>query len=157
MTRLIEIGNSANWENIYQYSATAEIDNGFPIPLKSVVLPFFIETDIISVYVNTEIPSGKRWRWGGKCEQIFNGLSLGKITSSGEQKPLWINKLQTIFFPSITAQYSLRFEIPYWFFNYYLEVYAYNGKDDTSEKVLMIEEFSNLNFKIDKIMSKLYP
>jgi hypothetical protein len=150
MTRVVELANSNNWENIYNYSVTAAIDNDFPIPLPAVTLPIFLESDIVALYVNTQIPEGK---WGGRVEQIFNGLTIGKVVSSGEPKSLWINKLTTIFFPSITAQYSLRVVIPYWFYNYYLEVYRYTGIDDTTEEILLTQEFANLNFKLDQLLS----
>jgi hypothetical protein len=155
MGRVVELANSNNWENVYDYSVTAEIDNDYPIPLPPVTLPIFLESDIIAVYVNTAIPSGKRWKWGGSVEQIFNGLTIGNITSNGEPRNLWINKLTTIFFPSITAQYSLRVAIPRWFYNFYLEVYRYRGIDDTDERILMLEEFANINFKLDDIRGRL--
>lgn len=157
MGRIVNL-NGSNWESIYSFSATAGIlsENTY-IPIPPATAPIFIESDIIAVYVDTTVPDGRSWRYGGFLEQRFtSGLLVGGSTdAAGEPKNMWIDKITTIFFPVITAQYSLKFYFPKWFKNVSLQCWQYTGVDDTQEKILMVEEFANLNFKLDEINSKL--
>jgi hypothetical protein len=150
--------NSSNWESIYSFSATAGIlsDTTY-IPIPPAQIPIFLESDIVAVYVSTDVPTGKRWRFGGYVEQRFatGFLVGGNADSAGEPKNIWVDKITTIFFPKITAQYSLKAYFPKWFKSVELQVWQYTGIDDTSERILMAEEFSNLNFKLDQINTKL--
>ena len=73
MTRVVEIGNSNNWENIYNYSVTAAIDNDFPIPLPAVTLPIFLESDIVALYVNTQVPEGNYGNGGVGLSRYLMG------------------------------------------------------------------------------------
>jgi len=156
MGRKVEF-NALNWENIYSFSATAgKLSETTYIPIPPTQTPIFLESDIIAVYVNTNVPDGKHWRWGGFLEQRFtSGLLVGGGTdAAGEPKNMWIDKITTIFFPKITAQYSLKFYFPKWFKNVELQCWQYTGIDDTDEKILMVEEFANINFKLDQITGR---
>ena len=157
MGRIVQL-NSSNWESIYSYSANAVIlSERSHTTLSPVQIPIFLETDIIAVYVNTDVPAGKRWRWGGYVEQGFTtGLLVGGgIDSSGQPHNIWRGKITPLFFPIITAQYSVKVNFPTWFKNVELQVWQYTGIDDTSERIQMTEEFPNLNFKLDQINAKL--
>lgn len=149
--------NASNWESIYNYSATAGIlsENTY-IPIPPVTAPIFIESDIIAVYVNTVIPNGRTWRYGGFLEQRFTtGLLVGGTTdAAGEPRNMWINKITAILFSPITAQYSLRFYFPKWFRAVELQCWQYTGIDDTEEKILLVEEFANINFKLDQLANQ---
>jgi hypothetical protein len=156
MTRVVSF-NSNNWENIYNASANAIIysDKSY-IPIPPISAPIFLESDIIAVYINTTVPTGRNWRYGGFCEQRFtSGLLVGgSADAAGEPKNIWIDKITTIFFPQITAQYSLRFYFPSWFKSVSLSLWQYTGPDDTDEKIAMSEEFANLNFKLDQLINQ---
>lgn len=146
--------NASNWESIYNYSATAGIlsENTY-IPIPPVSAPIFIESDIIAVYINTDVPNGRNWRYGGFVEQRFtSGLLVGGSSdAAGQPNSLYIDKITTIFFPPITAQYSLKFYFPKWFKSVQLQCWQYTGIDDTDEKILLVEEFANINFKLDQL------
>ncbi len=157
MGRKVEF-NALNWQNIYSFSATAgKLSEITYIPIPPAQAPIFLESDIIAVYISTDVPQGKNWRWGGFLEQRFtSGLLVGgSPDAAGEPKNMWIDKITTIFFPKITAQYSLKFYFPKWFKNVELQCWQYTGVDDTEEKIFMVEEFSNLNFKLDQINETL--
>lgn len=157
MTRVVEIGNANNWENIYSYSASAGIlsDTTY-IPIPPITAPIFLESDIIAVYVDTNVPNGKSWRWGGYVEQRFvNGLTVGgNASSAGEPKNMWIDKITTIFFPTITAEYSLKFYFPKWFKNVSLQCWQYTGTDDNLTDITQAQEFANINFKLDQLLGQ---
>ena len=157
MGRIVQF-NSSTWELIYQFSETAVIlSERSHTRLPPVQIPVFLESDIIAVYVDANEPIGKTWRWGGYVEQQFRtGLLVGgNIDSSGQPHNIWRNQITPLFFPTITAQYSLKVYFPKWFKNVELQVWQYTGIDDTSERIQVTEEFANLNFKLDQINAKL--
>lgn len=151
--RLVEISNSAKWENIYSHSATAGYLGEQIIPIPSFSIPLFIESDIIAIYSNCDIPEGRLWNWAGTVEQIFNLELIPGTKNTGEQKNLYLKRLTTLFFPSINAPYSLKIRIPRWFPNCYYEIWAYSGKDISSEEELIKNEFQSLNLKIDQLIN----
>lgn len=155
MGRKVEF-NSANWEQIFSYSASAvTLSENTYIPLLPVESPIFLESDIIAAYVSTTIPNGKKWRWGGFLEQRFqSGLSVGGTTdAAGEPKNIYLDKITTIFFPKVTAQYSLKFYFPRWFKSVELICWQYTGIDDETTDIVLAEEFSNINFKLDQLIN----
>ncbi|MTJ11845.1 hypothetical protein FJR11_04385 [Anabaena sp. UHCC 0187] len=157
MTRNVSF-TAQNWESIYTFNATAGIlsENTY-IPIPPATAPIFLESDIIAVYVNTDVPDGRNWRYGGFVEQRFtSGLTVGgSADAAGSPHNIYINKITTLFFPPITAQYSLKVYFPKWFKSVELQLWQYTGVDDTSENITLTEEFANINFKIDQLSSKL--
>jgi hypothetical protein len=154
MGRVVEF-NAANWESIYNFSATAGIlsENTY-IPIPPTQAPIFLESDIIAVYADTTVPNGRKWRYAGYVEQRFqSGLTVGGNTdAAGEPKNMWVGKITTIFFPVITAQYSLKFYFPNWFKDVSLQVWQYTGVDDVKTDIVLAQEFANLNFKLDQLL-----
>ncbi|AFZ56910.1 hypothetical protein H6G54_12095 [Anabaena cylindrica FACHB-243] len=147
--------NAANWESILNFSATAgQVGESAYIPIPPTESPIFLESDIIAVYVDTTVPNGRNWRWGGYVEQRFqSGLTVGGTNdSAGEPKSIYISRITTIFFPPITAQYSLKFYFPRWFKDVNLTCWQYTGVDDVVTDITLAQEFSNINFKLDQLL-----
>ncbi|MBO1050396.1 MAG: hypothetical protein HEQ10_23085 [Dolichospermum sp. DEX182a] len=151
--RLVELSNSSKWENIYSFSVTANYSGEQLIPIPPFSIPIFLESDIIAIYSNCNIPKGKLWNWAGTIEQIFNLELIPGTRNTGEQKSLYLKKLTTLFFPPISAPYSLKIRIPRWFPDCYYEVWQYTGKDISSEEELIKNEFQALNLKIDQLLN----
>jgi hypothetical protein len=154
MGRIVEF-NANNWEQIHSFNAAAGIiseNSHVPIPFSEAST--FLESDIIAVYVNTTIPDGRRWRWGGYLERNFrSGLTVGGLNdAAGEPRSMYIGRITTIFFPKITAQYSLRFYFPTWFRSVQLLAWQYTGRDDNSTDIALAQEFANINFKLDQML-----
>lgn len=157
MGRIVNF-SASNWEQIYNYSATAGIaGENTHIPIPAVTIPTFLDSDIIAVYVSTVPPEGKNWRFGGNIEQRFiSGLTVGgSVDAAGASRASWIDKITVLFFPKISASYSLKYYPPRWFKNVVLTIWQYTGVDDTEENIASTEEFSNINFKLDQINGKL--
>ncbi|MFM6604012.1 MAG: hypothetical protein ACKPH3_08020 [Dolichospermum sp.] len=150
--------NSSNWELIYDYSASATpVGENSYIPIPPVPIPIFLNSDIIAVYVKTNPPAGRIWRFGGNIEQRFiSGLIVGGVVdSSGIPRRTSNDKITILFFPKISASYSLQYYPPKWFKDVNLMVWQYVGLDDTEENISMAEEFGNVNFKLDQIITNL--
>jgi hypothetical protein len=154
MGRSVEF-NASNWQQILFFSATAgRVGENSRVPIPPRDSFTLIESDIIAVHVSTTVPTGRRWRWGGTVEQRFRtGLTVGGTTdAAGEPKNMYIGAITTIFFPRITAQYSLRFHIPRWFDNVQVTAWQYTGPDDDLTDITLAQEFSNINFKLDQLL-----
>ncbi|MBD2388446.1 hypothetical protein [Cylindrospermum sp. FACHB-282] len=157
MGRIVEF-NEANWELIYNFSTTAVLfsANSYT-PISPIDAPILLETDIVAVYIDTTVPDGRNWRYGGYTEQRFrSGIIIGGSNdAAGEPYNLWIGKITTLFFPRISAQYSLKFYPPKWFKDVSLQVWQYTGIDDESSDIASVQEFSNINFKLDQLLEKV--
>ncbi|MTJ56020.1 hypothetical protein FJR38_26905 [Anabaena sp. UHCC 0253] len=153
MGRIVQF-NAQNWELIINSSSIAGIlsENTY-IPIPPLESAIFLESSIIACYVTTNIPDGKNWRWGGYCEQRFqSGLTVGGNTdAASEPKSIYLDKITTLFFPKISAQYSLKFYFPKWFKSVSLQCWQYTGIDETDENILLVQEFANINFKLDQL------
>ena len=157
MGRIVQF-NPNNWELIYNYSATAgQAGENSYIPIPPISIPVFLESDIIAVYVSATAPPGRIWDFGGNIEQRFiSGLTVGGAADiAGIPHRTSNDKVTVLFFPKISASYSLKYYPPKWFRNVNLTVWQYTGIDDTEENIQMEEEFGNVNFKLDQINNKL--
>lgn len=147
--------NATNWQQIINYSAAAvTMSENVYVPLNPITSPTFLEGNIIAVYVSTTIPPGRFWNFGGTVERRFiSGLTVGgNPDAAGNVEKIWLNKITTILFPKVSATYSLKFYFPKWFKNVQLQCWEYTGVDDTDENILLSEEFSNINFKLDQLL-----
>lgn len=155
MGRVVEF-NSSNWEQLINYSATAVIlSENVYVPLNPYESSIFLESDIIAVHISTTVPNGSIWNFGGTVEQRFvSGLTVGGNTdAAGDSQKMWLDKITTILFPKISATYSLKFYFPKWFKDVNLKCWQYTGIDDTNENIVLAEEFANINFKLDQLLS----
>jgi hypothetical protein len=149
-----------NWQEIINYSDSGTIlsNNVHRIldPLDSSIL---LDSSIIAVYVTTSVPEGKTWNFAGRVEQRFrSGLTVGGLTdAAGQSHPLWLDKITTILFNKISAEYSLKFLFPRWFRNVQVLCWMYTGLDDDASQVALSEEIANVNFKLDQIQGLLQP
>lgn len=155
MGRVVDF-NASNWEQLINYSATAVIlSENVYVPLNPYESSIFLESDIIAVHISTTIPEGSIWNFGGTVEQRFiSGLTVGGNTdAAGDSQKMWLDKITTILFPKISATYSLKFYFPKWFKDVNLKCWQYTGVDDTDENIVLAEEFANINFKLDQLLS----
>jgi hypothetical protein len=155
MGRVVEF-NAANWQQLINYSAAAVImSENVYVPLLPLESPTFLENNIIAVYASTTVPAGRRWNYAGTVEQRFiSGLTVGGNTdAAGIIRKIWLNKITTILFPKISATYSLKFYFPDWFKDVQLQCWEYTGVDDTEENILLAQEFGNINFKLDQLLT----
>lgn len=157
--RLVQF-RADNWEQIVNYSDGGTIlsNNVYRIlePLDSSIL---LTSSIIAVYVTTSVPNGKTWNFAGRVEQRFrSGLTVGGLTdAAGQSHPLWLDKITTILFAKISAEYSLKFLFPKWFRSVQVQCWMYTGVDDDASQVALSEEIGNINFKLDQIQDLLQP
>jgi hypothetical protein len=141
MSRVLQLGNSANWDQIYTTSVSAvRVTPDTHAPIPEITIPFLLEVHVIAVYVFTDIPEGRRWFFAGFLNQKFElGLTVGGTPDADElsRRKLTLNRIKLVIFPKITANYSVSFSVPEWFTSVSITVWQYLGPDyDSVEKAV---------------------
>jgi hypothetical protein len=159
MTRTLQLGNAANWEQIYTHSQVAvQITPTVHAPIPEITVPLLIESHVLAVYLTTEIPEGRNWNFAGFLHQRFElGLTVGGMPEADDLslRKLWLNRIKLIIFPKLTVGYSIAFNVPKWFKSVQLIVWEYTGTDSDSTEDL-VEQIKNVDLprieaKVDSI------
>lgn len=146
---ILDLGNTANWEQVWAGTVEAPIitSSYYPIPEKYV--PLLLQKHILAVSVSSEnVPA--HWRFAGFLNQrIRLGLLAGgtQDTDVIANRKLWLNRNTLLILPKLTPEYSLSFNIPYWFSNMSFGVYEYIGIDTDTLDV----QLNRIEQKIDSL------
>ncbi len=159
--RIVELSNNSNWESLYSTSVTGGTvytDEGEPIPLPipPVTIPFLLESFIFAISISTAVPDDATWRFAGYANQkMSTGLVIGGLQDAtlNKSQTLFLDQINLVMFPKISASYSLSISLPKWFRSAQIIAWCYIGIDDTSEEILLTQEFANLNFKLDQLIN----
>lgn len=127
-----QLNNSANWSQVWSGSFNSTpvpgaSDRFYPIP--EVICPFSIESHVVAVYCQSSTASPS-WRLGGLMNyRIQTGILSGNSpdTYPIEKKRIWLNRITLFTLPELTPEFSLSFDIPYWFQQISISVYQYTG------------------------------
>ncbi|MBH8563779.1 hypothetical protein I8748_16535 [Nostoc sp. CENA67] len=161
--RVVELNNSDNWQSIFSTNIVAvqvPMQNGKYLinPIPEIVIPLLLDKFILAVSVETDVPSESNWRFAGYVNQkISTGIVLGgnQDATTVKGKPLFLNQINLIFFDKISTSYAASVKVPKWFPRAAVTVWEYTGVDDTSEEILLSQEFANINFKLDQIQNQI--
>jgi hypothetical protein len=85
------------------------------------------------------------------CTGLVVGGNQDATTVKGQ--PLFLNQINLILFNKISTNYGVSIKVPKWFPRASVTVWEYTGKDDTSEEILLTQEFANINFKLDQLLN----
>lgn len=159
--RVVELSNSDNWQNIHSTNVNAvrvPMQDGTYLinPIPEIVVPVLLDKFILAVSVDTDVPEGSTWRFAGYLNQkISTGLVVGGNQDATiiKSQPLFLGQINLILFQKISTDYSVSIKVPKWFPRASIAVYEYTGVDDTSEEILLSQEFANINFKLDQLMN----
>lgn len=155
---VLQLGNSANWEQLYSTSVNAvSLGAGSAFaPIPKITVPVLISSHIIVVSV-TSSAAKDSWYFGGLISQKINlGLTVGGLPDSdGVQKSkLYLNRLTLLIFPRLTSSYSVEFEIPKWFRQVSIILWQYIGQVEDSTELMLLSlqnDLSRIESKIDSI------
>lgn len=155
-TQLLELSNSANWELLYDYSASAgylpgSTSNHLPIP--SVTIPYLFDSHVLAVYADSS--TAKDW-WitaGWASRRIQTGIIIGGTPDvrATETQRLIFREINLIIYPDITATYSMVIDIPYWFDQWECQVWQYTGPIGDINAQLI----SNIQTQLERMETKL--
>lgn len=131
MTARLQIGNSANWEQLYSQSFDAvNMGQGvFAIP--EITVPFRIENRYLAVSA-TSRSAKSSWYFAGFLNQKLQlGLLDGGVpdTNSLRRMKIWLNKITFITLPNFDTEYALTFNAAHWLEDISLIVWRYIGPE----------------------------
>ncbi len=136
--RELQLGNSQNWELIYNENTSAVLlpkqGGGYKVvPIPDISIPVLLDTFVLAVRVSTVIPEGSTWRFAGNIRQsVSTGLSVfdnGQDASFTSRRPLFLDKINLVIYPRISTNYSISIKVPDWFENAGIAVWMYTGID----------------------------
>ncbi|MBG1240725.1 hypothetical protein [Nostoc sp. NZL] len=125
-------------------------------PIPEIAIPFLLDKFILAVSVETDVPADSIWRFAGYINQkISTGLVVGgsQDATTVKGQPLFLSQINLILFEKISTSYAVGIKVPRWFPRASVTVWEYTGVDDTSEEILLNQEFGNINFKLDQILN----
>ncbi|MDZ8056600.1 MAG: hypothetical protein RMX63_34855 [Aulosira sp. ZfuCHP01] len=145
---VLQLGNSANWEQLYSTSVNAvSIGAGYLFtPIPPITVPVLIESHIIAISI-TSANAKDTWHFGGLLSQKINlGITVGGLPDAdGVQKhKLYLDRLTLLILPKLTSTYSVEVEPPKWFNQISVILWQYIGPEsDTTED--LINEIKNVD------------
>lgn len=159
--RVVELSDSNNWQSIYSTNVNAvqvPMQDGKYLtdPIPEIVVPVLLDKFILAVSVDTDVPSGSIWRFAGYLNQkISTGLVIGggQDATIIKGQPLFLDQINLVLFQKISTNYAVSIKVPRWFPRASITVWEYTGVDDTSEEILLGQEFANINFKLDQLLN----
>ena len=159
MTRILQLNNTDNWEQIYNTSVVAvTVTPKFSVPIPEITVPLLLESHILAVYITTEVPEGGNWHFAGFLNQKFQlGLTVGGTPEADElsRRKLWLNRIKLIVFPKLTPTYAISIDVPKWFKNVNLTIWKYTGVDYDSVEQLLTQDIqprlTTIESKIDAL------
>lgn len=133
MTRIIELGNSNNWDLIWSQSYTAFTNNfGRFIPIPEITVPLLFDNHVLAIRIDTEIPEGSNWYFGGFLYQKFQ---LGAVVGGGldastiAARRLRLGQIQLILLEKLTSTFGINIAVPKWFNDATITLWEYTGVD----------------------------
>lgn len=159
MSIVVDIGNSSNWNLIWNQSIVAVSAQYYPdryYPIPKVTVPILLENHIISVLV-TSTTAKETWYYAGILSQkIRTGITVGGNTDVEVQqtRKLYLGKLNLLILPRLATNYSISFDVPSWFEQVEYFVWEYTGTviDSTDEILEIIKiDLLRIESKIDAL------
>lgn len=133
MTRNLDLVTASNWSLSYTASVAATVigqvnGNNVYAKITPIKPPIIIDSSIIAIAINTTIPTGKQWVYGGNFLRYANS-EFGNMFI-GEKKPLFIGFNLGIF-DDFFGDYQIQLSVPRWFTSANIAVYQYEGNTQT--------------------------
>lgn len=150
--RQLQLANSANWELAYSQDVSAAqiaiLGGGVKIvPIPEQTIPLLFDKHILAVFIDTTVPEGRKWFFGGNLYQKFQiGVVVGGQPDASNigRRRLELGKVQLVIFPKLTPTYSISIAIPPWFTRASIRIWEYSGID-----------FDSVELGIERIEQKL--
>ena len=130
MAQILDLANSNNWEPFWSTQVNAlqaGANSYYPIP--EIICPVLVTSHIIAVNI-VQTKGKSYWKFGGFLNQkLFSGTTLSTTPdlNAFTKRKLFLNRVMLFNFPKLTPNYSLSFEVPYWFEDVSIAVWAYTG------------------------------
>lgn len=139
--RELQLGNSSNWETIYNSSIDAvqiaKVGGGYKsVPIPEISISLLLDVFVLAILVSTNVPEGRTWKFAGNVrQQVSTGIVFGgsQDASFNRRYALFLDKINLVVFPPISTSYSIFIQVPDWFSNVNFTVWRYTGPDYDSD------------------------
>ncbi len=139
--RELQLGNSSNWETIYNSSIDAvqiaKVGGGYKsVPIPEISISLLLDVFVLAVLVSTNVPEGRTWKFAGNVRQkVSTGIVFGgsQDASFNKRYALFLDKINLVVLPPISTNYSISIQVPEWFPSVSLTVWRYTGPDYDSD------------------------
>ncbi|MDZ8086512.1 MAG: hypothetical protein RMY16_13285 [Nostoc sp. DedQUE12b] len=139
--RELQLGNSSNWENIHNENISAiflpKTGGGYiTVPIPEISIAVLLNVFVVAVKISTNVPEGREWKFAGHIKQsVSTGIAFdnSQDASFNRRQPLFLDKINLVFFPKISTSYSISIQVPKWFENAGVAVWRYTGPDYDSD------------------------
>lgn len=126
-----ELNNAQNWALAYQEykEAVQATPQGGYYPLPAFEIPLLFNSKILIARTVSNIPTGKRWKWGGnlRAYQTFPNAGINSQTSEIATYSLYLNRSKLLLLPEIASGYQLILADAFWLRDMQLTIYEFTG------------------------------
>lgn len=151
---ILELSNPAHWEFVYNetFRAGALPGNRY-IPLQPVDIPVLVSSPLLVIEAEN-LDAKPWWFLGCRIQQRFS-VGIAPDTALGAFVRVPVNRPRLFRFPRLSADYSLRAEIPPWYDRMKIVIYEYTGPiGDTTERAV-IEQGDLIRVDLTRIETKI--
>lgn len=138
------------WQTVFTVSLEAqpfEVGSDRLLPIGSIGIPVLLSNPLIAIDIrNNEAP--ETWKYAGYARQAINaGLLVGAATSASfATQSVLLNKLNVLYFPTLTPEWALSIDIHKWILKAQITVFEYTGALNTTA-----DEIEEINAKLDEL------
>lgn len=151
--RELQLGNSSNWETIYNSSIDAvqiaKVGGGYKlVPIPEISISLLLDVFVLAILVSTDVPESSTWKFAGNVrQQVSTGIVFGgsQDASFNRRYALFLDKINLVVFPPISTNYSISVQVPEWFPSVSLTVWRYTGPDYDSDLARIESKIDALN------------
>lgn len=131
----LQLENVANWTRIFEtdlIAATIPRAGGREqyVPIPPFTFPLILDNPRLAIRTESA-DAGARWYLGARVDVLFRTNTVGPSLPLSEliysRVDARVNRTSYLDLPTPTAQYQLRFDIPYWFKAIKIIVWEYTG------------------------------
>lgn len=135
--RELQLGNSSNWETIFNQSISGvklpKEGGGYKaVPIPEISVSVLLDVFVLAVLVSTTVPENREWKFAGYLkQQVSTGIVFGgsQDASFNRRQPLFLDKINLVLFSKISNSYSVSVKVPDWFEDATVVVWQYIGPD----------------------------
>lgn len=151
---ILELGLEANWELIYNETATAGVaPGGGYFPIMAFDVPVLLSSPIIVVEAQN-LDAKPWWYLGARLQQVLSvGIAPDRAVGSFLRVP--VNRPRLLRFPRLSADYSLRVEIPPWYSRMKISLFEYVGPIGDSTEQAVTEQGELIRVDLTRIETKI--
>lgn len=151
---IVNLDDPNNWALVYNETKNAvERADGSYSPIPSFPIPIILSSPLLIVEA-ANIDAKEWWFLGCRLQQLVQtGIAPGEAV--GQYLRIPVNRPRLVNFPPLTADYTLRIEIPPWFQRMKVSIYEYTAPVTDMTEELIIERTDVIRVDLTRIEAKI--